>query len=701
MDIMDRVQKEDLLLEIGCEELPSRYIPGALERLEEKAALLFKEHRLSFEGSKSWGTPRRLALLVSGLASRQPDLQKKVKGPALERAYDTAGSPTAALLGFARSQGLSPEELIVETVNGTKFIFAEKEIPGQATGELLPQILTELLRQLTFPRPMYWESKEFRFARPIRHLLALYGEKTIRFAYAGVTAGRSTFGHRFLSPGSIVVESPAAYLRCLEENYVLADHERRREAIRQQLIEQAAALGGRPLIDEDLLEEVTFLVEYPVAVAGSFSTDYLDLPREVLITTMQVHQRYFPLVKEDDGSLLPHFIGISNNRFHENIRRGYEKVLGARLADARFFYEEDCKEPLARHAERLSEVVFQEELGSVAQKQERLLKLVRVIAERLGLSGDIIRRAERAAGLCKADLVTHMVREFPELQGIMGREYALLGGEEPETARAIYEHYLPRHAGDENPRSIEGALLSLADRADTLSGCFAVGLQPTGSEDPYALRRQGQGIVSILLEHGFDLPPADLLDAALREHASALSLTAGRLDTLRGALQEFMTQRLRFALQEKGLSYDVIEAVLAVPYRSVEELYRRAAALEEHLRSELLKNIGAAYIRTANLVRRTRGGPVERALLGEPAEKELYRRLLEVDPGVTQALQQSRYNSCLELLGSMKEPVDCFFDQVLVMAEDERLRRNRLNLLAAVKELFNRFADFALLQLAD
>lgn len=701
MDKKSMVPKKDLLLEIGCEELPSRYIPGALAQLEEAAASLFREHRLAFESCQAWATPRRLALLVRGLEARQTDLQKKVKGPALERAYDAAGSPTPALLGFARSQGLAPEELIVETVNGNKFIFALKEIPGQATADLLPRILTELLRRLSFPRPMYWESKECRFARPIRNLLALYGEKAIPFSYAGVTAGRSTFGHRFLSSGPVVVKSPAAYLRSLEENYVLADHERRREAIRQQLMEQAAALGGRPLIEEALLEEVTFLVEYPVAVTGSFSTAFLDLPREVLITTMQVHQRYFPVVKATDGSLLPHFIGISNNRYHENIRRGYEKVLGARLADARFFFEEDRKEPLERHAARLSEVLFQEELGSLAQKQERLVRLVRKLAQRLALPGKAARRAERAAALCKADLVTHMVREFPELQGVMGREYALLSGEEPGTARAIYEHYLPRFAGDETPRTVEGALLSLADRADTLSGCFAVGLQPTGSEDPYALRRQGQGIVSILLEHELDLSPAELFEAALQEYAGALSLSAGRLEELRGALQEFITQRLRFALQEKGLSHDVIEAVLAVPYRSVAELSRRAAALEEQLRSELLKDVNTAYVRTANLARRSGGGPVEQELLREPAERELYRRFQEVEPEVRRALQERRYGACLELLASLKEPVDRFFDQVLVMAEDEKLRRNRLNLLAAVKGLFNRFADFALLQPVD
>ncbi len=698
---MDTMGKEDLLLEIGCEELPSRFIPGALAQLEEGAALLLKEHRLSFEGSKSWATPRRLVLLISGLAVRQSDLQQKVKGPAVERAYDTAGAPTGALLGFARNQGLPPEKLITETVKGTDFIFAVKELRGKAAEDLLPDILVQLLRRISFARPMYWESKENRFARPIRWLLALYGDRPLGFTFAGVVSGCSTWGHRFLSPGPFTVDCTAAYFRCLEENHVLLDQEQRRTAIRQQLIEQADALGGRPLIDADLLEEVTFLVEYPVAVSGSFSRDYLELPREVLITTMQVHQRYFPLVEKEDGTLLPYFIGISNNRFHENIRRGYEKVLGARLADARFFYEEDLKEPLSAHAARLSGVVFQEELGSLAQKQERLVKLIDKLGGRLGLSEKQMGKAKRAAELCKADLVTSMVREFPELQGVMGREYAALSGEAPETAGAIYEHYLPRHAGGNIPISIEGAMLSLADRADTLSGCFAIGLQPTGSEDPYALRRQAQGIITILLEHEFDLVPAELLEGALRQHGEALSLSSQRLATLRGALHEFMMQRLRFALQGKGLSYDVIEAVLAVPYRTLAELCRRASTLEQQLRTSAIRDLSAAYTRTANLVRQVKGGAVERALLAEPAEKELYLRLLEAAPGVEQALHQQHYSACLEQLASLKGPVDLFFDQVLVMAEDEKLRRNRLNLLAAVKGLFNRFADFALLQLGE
>ena len=698
---MDRDERKDFLLEIGCEELPPGFIPEALQQLQRGIAALLGEQRLAFESSEAWATPRRLTLLVKGLAARQLHLQQKVKGPPLERAYDGAGAPTGALHGFARSQGLSPEALIVEKIKGVPYLFAVKEFPGEAAEALLPETLTRLIHGISFARPMYWQCKEDRFPRPVRWLLALYGEAAVRFTFAGVISGKKTFGHRFLSPGPFTVKSIPGDFDCLERNRVLLDHEKRGRRIRQLLEEQAAAVGGRPLIDEALLEEVTFLVEYPAAVSGSFAREYLELPREVLITTMQVHQRYFPVLEKEGEALLPSFIGISNNLDHENIRRGYEKVLRARLADARFFYNEDRKEHLESYAAQLSGVIFHENLGTLAEKQERLINLVEKIGVHLGCSGELIWSARRAAQLAKADLVTRMVREFPELQGVMGREYALLSGEKPETAQAIAEQYRPRHPGDSVPVTLEGALLSLADRADTLSGCFAAGIQPTGSQDPYALRRQGQGIITILLEGGFELTPAALLDAALEQHTGIASLSLQRREELRGALHDFMTQRLRFALQEKGSSYDVIEAVLAVPYRSVAELFARAAALERHLQTALLKDLGAAYIRAANLARGAATGAVHPDRLIEPAEKELYRSLLQAEPLLDRALQQGDYRAALEQLGQLKEPIDLFFDQVMVMVEEENLRLNRLHLLAAVKVLFNRLADFALLQLGE
>ena len=698
---MEKQSKKDLLLEVGCEELPPRFIPAALEQMRKNMAELAAEYHLGFGRCQAWGTPRRLVLLLEDLDSRQPHRQQKVKGPPRSRAYDDAGAPTRALHGFARSQELAPEELKVEEIKGTPYLFAVKELPGKSAEALLPEILSRLLRGISFARPMYWENREERFARPVRWLLAFFGAAPLPFTFAGVSSGTETRGHRLLSPGTLTVESIPDYFERLEQSRVILDHEERREQIRRLLAEEAARAGGRPLIDEALLEEVTFLVEYPVAVSGSFVSHYLELPREVLITTMQVHQRFFPVLEKESGALKPCFIGISNNLAHENVRRGYEKVLGARLADASFFYNEDRKERLEAYAARLDGVIYHEALGTLAEKQERLAKLVELIGERLGQDAAVIGRAKRAAQLCKGDLVTRMVRELPELQGVMGREYALLSGEEPQVAEAIYEHYLPRHFGDTSPFTVEGALLSLADRADTLSGCFLAEIEPTGSQDPYALRRQGLGAVAVLAAHNFDLSPAALLDSALQEHGQAAALSLQRRSQLRGALHDFMTQRLRFALQERGLSYDVIEAVLGVHYRSVAELYERADALEKHLRTDLLKDISAAYNRVANLSRSSEEGAIRRDLLSDPTEKELYRSSLQLGPKLEQALQQRDYGSCLKLLGSLKEPVDSFFDGVMVMVDDEALRRNRLNLLVSVKKLFNRMADFALLQLAD
>lgn len=693
----------ELLLEIGCEEIPSRFISGAVEQLKENAATLLGEQRLGYKNMDAWGTPRRLTLLVSQLEQKQADLQDKIKGPPRNRAYDDAGNPTNALLGFLRSQGITAEQVQFDQIKGAQYVFAVKELSGRETEELLPEFLPRLLRTLSFPRPMYWESKEVRFARPIRWLLALYGAAVIPFSFAGISAGQVTYGHRFLAPGPFKIESPEQYFNCLEESRVMINQTRRRELIRSQVEEAAAERGGHALIEDALLDEVSFLVEYPVVVAGSFDKDYLSLPREVLATTMQVHQRYFPVAasQEEGAKLLPFFFGISNNSYHDNIRKGYEKVLQARLADARFFFDEDCKLPLEQYVEQLKSVIYQETLGSMDQKRLRLVELTRAIGERLKLPGEKLQAAERAAHLCKADLVTNMVGEFPELQGVMGCEYARLNGEGDAVATAIFEHYLPRHSGGAVPQSLEGALVSLADRFDTLVGCFAVGIQPTGSQDPYALRRQAQGAVSILLERDLALSPFDLIEDALKLLSQVVQLSVEQRGRILQSLREFINQRLRFTFQERGLSYDVVEAVLSVSFSSVPELYRRASALEGQLRSSTLTEILTAYNRVANLSRKAPGGPVDSAFLENPAEKELYKRLNDIEPRMVLEQEQGNYKICFQLLQSLRGPVDAFFDAVMVMAEEEKLRENRLNLLLALKKLFNRIADFNLLQSAD
>ncbi len=683
----------DLLMEVGCEEIPSRFMNGALAQLKEGAELLLEDNRLEYESVETKGTPCRLVVAVRNLADRQHDRVETIKGPPVDRAYDENGKSTRALQGFMQSQGVKQEDIEEEEIKGAPYIVVRREIPGQATENLLPWLLPRLIQKLSFPRPMYWQSKEIRFARPIRWLLALYQNKPVEFTYADVKSGRYTYGHRFLAPGPFKVNNVDHYFRLLEQKYVVVDQDRRRDMIRAQVTSTAAKKNGRAMIDSDLLEEVNYLVEYPVAVDGSFDEAFLDLPQEVLVTTMQHHQRYFPLTGQDGEKLLPYFVGISNNKFHPNIRKGYSKVLQARLSDARFFFDEDRKNPLENYVEQLKGVIFLESLGSMEQKRMRLVELTGKLCEALSLPAGQKEKAMRTAHLCKADLVTGMVKEFTDLQGVMGREYARLSGEAEEVAVGIYEHYLPRFSGDGTPSLLEGSLVSLADRIDTLAGCFAIGIQPTGSQDPYALRRQAQGAVSILLDREIEITLDDYIEYALDVLFFSLEIDAGKRERVRTALKDFLMQRMRFVFQERGMMQEVIEAVLAVPFTSVIEVYRRGSDLEEYVSGPLLDDVIIAYNRVANLVQKSDGGPVDEGLLKDEAEIALYRSMESVEIAF-ESLEESS-GEMLEELQRLKHPIDIFFDNVMVMVEDEKLRTNRLRLLARIKKLFNRMADFS------
>lgn len=684
-----------LLFEIGCEEIPSRFIPGALEQFKREASALLTENRLKHEVVEAWGTPRRLTLMVTELEESQPDSVEQIKGPPVDRAYDENRNPTKALLGFVQGHGVKLEAVREEELKGARYIMIDKEIHGRSTPELLVELLPKLIQKLSFPRPMYWQQKEIRFARPIRWLLALYGNQPIHFSYAGIEAGRATYGHRFLAPGPFNIDSADHYFKNLEEKQVVVDQHKRREMILEQLNKKAAEQGGKALIDQNLLEEVTYLVEYPVAVDGTFDDAYLDLPQEVPITSMQYHQRYFPIVDEKSGRLLPSFVGISNNRFNENIRKGYTKVLSARLADGRFFFNEDRKLSLEGYVDQLKSVVFLESLGTLDQKRLRLMELTAKLGAALKLSTRQIEEAKRVAYLCKADLVTSLVKEFPELQGVMGREYARLSGETDTVAVGIYEHYLPRSSGDQVPGSIEGALVSLADRLDTLAGCFAIGIQPTGSQDPYALRRQAQGAVAILNSFGFQLTLDHFCELGLQSLAPSLKLDAAKIGELKEQLADFLVQRIRFALQEKEVEYDLIDAILGVPFNAVAEVFRKATVLKDYINGPLLDEVTTAYNRVANLAGKAEGGKVDKALFEDIAEKELLRTLQAVENALK---EQDDPAIILEKLQILKQPIDHFFDNVMVMAEDQKLQKNRLNLLAALKRTFNRLADFSKLQ---
>jgi glycyl-tRNA synthetase beta chain len=687
----------DLLLEIGSEEIPARFMPGGLRQLREKTGELLKEYHLTFEDVLTFGTPRRLVVLVKNLAGEQTAREEKIKGPSREVAFDSEGRPTKAALGFAAKLGLKVEELDLERVGQKEYLSAVQKISGEKTAEILMNLLPLLIKTLTFPKNMFWEESRTRFPRPIRWLLCLYGQEVIPFAYGGLKAGYETRGHRFLAPGPITVRDPGDYFNSLEESGVVVDQGRRSQMIKEKVRAAVAAHQLQACIDPALLEEVAFLVESPEVMLCSFPESYLQLPREVLVTTMQSHQRYFP-VENLNGQISSYFVAVSNNAAAplENVRGGNERVLKARLADARFFYQEDLKTSLEKKIEKLKHIFFQEELGTIYEKTMRLVVLSDFLAARLPVSEAEKEATLRAAYLCKADLATNMVGEFPELQGIMGKEYALKSGEREDTAEAVFEHYLPRFAGDYPPRTKPGAIVALADKADHLAGCFAIGIRPTGSQDPYALRRNCLGLLQVLLEHKFSLPFGQLMERALGLYRERESLHHLPLEEVAAQIREFAWQRLRFFFQERGMDYDLVEAALNSLLEEVALLWQRVKFLQENRSSEHLAMAAVAYNRVANLARQAVPGvELEEKLFREEGERKLLARFIPAREKAKAALEKEDLKGALAVLAELKTSLDAFFDEVLVMAEEEEVRFNRLAFLQDIKKLYLELADFS------
>lgn len=681
----------DLLLEIGTEDLPARFVDAALEQMRETAAKQLADLRLSYERLETLGTPRRLALLVFGLAEKQDDLVREAKGPAVKVAFDETGAPTKAALGFARSQGVAVEDLQVRETEQGAYVFAVSREAGLPAADVVGRWLPQFVTGISFPKSMRWGDGGLRFARPIRWLVALLGGRVLPVTIEGVEAGDVTFGHRFLAPEPLALTGPSEYVQRLREAYVYVDGAERRRAVLEEVRKAAAACGGRALEDEDLVDEVTNLVEWPAAVVGSFDAAYLELPRAVLVTPMREHQRYFPLVDEA-GRLLPLFVAVSNGPRDDMslIRRGNEKVLAARLADARFFYDEDRKQPLGDYVPRLKDVVFQEQLGSVHEKMERVRSLAAALAAMVGADEETRRVLDRAAYLCKADLVTLMVYEFPELQGIMGREYALLSGEGDAVAEAVYEHYLPRFAGDELPRTTAGALLSIADKLDTMVGCFGIDLIPTGSQDPYALRRQALGVVRIVNSFPLDLDLAQAL-------AAAVDAYGGRFDDqamLVQKLLDFFRQRVRGVLLEQGVRHDFVEAVVRAGIADLAAVFQRAEALTAFSKEPGFDALVTAYGRAANLAAKGDADEVDASLFEAEAERELFAQVQLVEARLNELTKAKQWQEALASLAGLRPYVDRLFDDVMVMAPEETLRRNRLALLRRTVRLFGQVADF-------
>ena len=675
---------KDLLLEIGTEEIPAHFMPGILQQLKEKAENKFKQLHIDTNGIKTLGTPRRLALLVNDLAEKQADISTEHKGPSVKIAFDENGKPTKAAAGFARGKNIPVDELTVKD----GYVYAVVHEHGENTADLLTHILPELIEELNFPKNMRWGDLDFRFVRPIRWFVALFDDQIIPFTLANVTSGNKTRGHRFLSDGEHVIPNAAAYEKTMDGLSIIVDQNKRRAMIEAQIKSLAAQNGGTAQITDDLLEEVTYLVEYPTALCGKFEDKYLKLPKEAVITPMREHQRYFPVI-DKDGRLLPLFITVRNGgqTSLSTVQHGNERVLRARLADAQFFFDEDRKKTLADYLDKLKTVVFQEGLGSVYDKAQRLEKLTTYLGSVFSIDDADLKAAARAALLAKADLVTSMVCEFTELQGIMGREYALLDGEGPAVAQAIDEHYMPRFAGDKLPGTVPGQLVSLSDKIDNITATFSRGLIPTGSQDPFALRRQALGIVNTLIESGRNMS----LTAFINESMSLLNVAEEKRPKLLSDILSFMKLRLKTVLSDAGIRYDVIDAVID-DTDDVYAVYQKALAVADKLNAQDLTGVIQSFVRVSNIAKENIL-TVDPALFSCQEETLLYNNYLDVLNNVNNL--KNNYCAVIDKLAALATPIDSFFDKVMVMDKDEKIRNNRLALLKNIDNLIKGTADFS------
>lgn len=668
-----------LLLEIGVEELPSRFGQTTLDQIENNLSKLLKEERINFDNIEKYATPRRLTFVIKNLADKATDLEEEVKGPAKKIAVDADGNFTKPALGFMKSKGLDPENVYFKQLGNAEYLFGTIKQEGKHTSEVLKNIVPEAIKNVTFPKAMRWGGKNMRFARPIRWMVALLNNEVLDIDLEGIKSSNITRGHRFLGEKEFEVNSVEEYFEKLDKNFVVLDQHKRKEMIREQAIEVAKSLGGEVELDEDLLEEITFLVEYPTAFYGEFDEEYVKLPKEVVTTPMKEHQRYFPVLK--DGKLLPNFIAVRNgdsNRI-DLVKAGNEKVLRARLADALFFYHEDTKKPLESFVDKLQTVVFQAKLGTVYDKTLRIEKLSQVILNELNMT-ESKENTLRAAKLCKADLVTNMVFEFTELQGIMGRDYAQVSGENEEVCQGIFEHYLPRFAGDILPETNTGIALSIADKLDSIAGFFAIGIKPSGSQDPYALRRQALGILSILLDRKLSVNLNNLINAAL-DNYSNLEFNK---EEVASQIVEFFVERVKNLFKDLGIRYDVIDAVLNNNLDDISDIHTRALELNRWLQKDELVEMLTAFNRVSTLAEKATTDIVKEDLLKEDAEIKLYNGFKEIKSNVESLLLDKKYNEALDAFATLRPLVDNLFDNVMVMDKDEAIKENRLGLLKQI-----------------
>jgi glycyl-tRNA synthetase beta chain len=681
----------ELLLEIGTEEIPARFLPPVLEEMAASFRKMLDAERIGVGEILTWGTPRRLALVARKVADSQAEVTQEIIGPPKAIAVDAAGKPSPAAVGFARAQGVAVSDLVeVDTPRGV-YLAVSKSTSGRPTAELLPELLPAFILGLSFPKSMHWGSETITFARPIHWILARYSGEVVPFKIGDVVSGGVTYGHRFMAPQAVEVANAQAYVKALEAAKVIVGPVERRELLEQELTKAAAGVNGEVVPNPGLLEENTFLVEYPSVVVGTFEDKFLALPDEVLITSMREHQRYFSL-RGQDGRLLPHFIAVNNTltRNPDVVRQGHERVIRARLADAMFFYQEDAKVPLENRVEALKGVVFHSLLGTSYEKMERFREGAARLARQL--APDLEDQVKRAATLCKADITTEMVGEFPSLQGVMGRIYARLSGEPPEVAEALFTHYLPRQAEDELPPDRIGALVSLADRLDTICGCFGVGLSPTGAADPYGLRRHALAVIRIVRSQGLHLDLPETVTATLGLLQDKISR---RLEETAAEVMDFFQARLQNLLLVEGLAHETITAVLVTGCRDVVDAVNKVQALEEVRKSPEFPSLALAFKRVINIAREAEPGEVNPALFEHGEENILLQSTKVMEEQVSRALEQRDYSEVCKALAQLRGPVDAFFEKVLVMAEDANLRRNRLALLVRISRTFLQMADFS------
>ncbi len=686
---------KEFLLEIGTEEIPSRFIIPALEKMKELFTALMASGRVLSRGEmKAFGTPRRLVLYVPDMDERQADLSREVVGPPKKVAFDAEGRPTKAALVFAEKNGIPVNALTVKSTDKGEYVAARLDERGGDTAGWLKQALPGFILSIPFPKSMRWMDKDIRFARPIHWVLALWGGSVVDFELNGIKSGNLSRGHRFMSPGAFLVKDFKSYSSQTEPNFVVIDPEARKQRIMKQTQELAASKGGTVLDDLGLVDEVANLVEYPVAVAGTFKKDFLRVPKEVLITAMREHQRYFSVV-DVSGNLLPCFITISNTRAEDMdvVRAGNERVLAARLSDAAYFFDHDVKQSLALRVEGLKKVTYQEKLGTIYDKTQRVMALAGYLAYLLNADK---KTSQRAAELCKADLITGVVGEFPKLQGVMGRHYALHSGEDPKVADAIFEHYLPRFAGDKLPESIEGLCVGISDRIDTITGCFSVGLIPSGSEDPYGLRRQSVAILNMLLDRGFRMSLADLIAEACKGYG----LKKPNKQKVESETLDFFRQRLAGMLASEGLRSDVVDAALSVGFDDPLIAREKVRALDGLRTTEDYQPLVTALKRARNILPKEFTGAVKKSLLKLDAERALYDAFLDIKDRVKEKTAKLDFRGALADIASLRKHVDAFFDTVMVMDKDAEVKANRLALLAGITGLFSQIADFSRLVLS-